>query len=160
MKKLKMLLLGSWVAWSAVMLLAGCASHSETQPEVVRQRFVPGPSDSSGGGANWTALQQFAADQPGVLTVMAHAGIGGRFPVQEEHRPRVFEVTVVEGDDEHLVLEVRRDEGSQRLRVQRDGTARAQVAGNEYVFAYPSVTVRVDSKPTTDKALILVHRVR
>ncbi|MBI5822095.1 MAG: hypothetical protein HZA88_24240 [Verrucomicrobia bacterium] len=144
---------------AAAMLLTGCAVQKETQLQVLRQRFVPVPHDSScGGGANWTALHRLSDDKPGVLMVMAHAGIGDTFPVQEEHNPKLFDVIVVAGDDEHLMLEVRSEEGSQRLDLRRDGTVWVKVAGRKYSVAYPSVTVSPGSKPTTDKAMILVHR--
>jgi hypothetical protein len=108
--------------------------------------------------ASWTALHPFPADAPGVLMLMAHGGIGDVFPVQEEGQPKVFDVRVVAGDDDHLVLEVRSEEGSQRLDLRRDGTVSVMVAGHRYSLAYPSVTVGPDSKPTTDKAMILVHQ--
>lgn len=144
---------------AVAMLLSGCAAPKDTQRQAMRQRFVPGPHDSSsGGGANWTALHQFSDDKPGVLMVMAHAGIGDMFPVQEEHKPKLFDVIVIAGDDEHLMLEVRSEEGLQRLDLGRDGTVWVKVGGCKYSMAYPSVTVNPGSKPTTDKAMILVHR--
>lgn len=143
---------------AAAMLLTGCTAQKETQRQAVRQRFVPDPHNSSSSGANWTALHQSAEDKPGVLMVMAHAGIGDTFPVQEERKPKLFDVMVVAGDDEHLILDVRSEESSQRLNLHRDGTVLVNVVGHKYSLAYPSVTVRPDSKPTTDKAMILVHR--
>jgi hypothetical protein len=143
---------------ATAMLLTGCAAHNETQQQAMRQRFVPGPDGSSSDGANWTALQQAPGKEPGVLMVMAHAGIGDTFPVQEEREPKLFDVTVVSGDDDHLILEVRSEDGLQQLDLPRDRTVSVEVAGHEYSMAYPSVTASRDSKPTTDKAMILVHR--
>lgn len=143
---------------AAAMLLTGCASQEEGQPRPMRQRLVPAPADSlSTRGANWTALHRFPGDEPGVLVVMAHAGIGDTFPIHEAGKPKVFDVTVIAGDDDHLVLEVRNEEASQRLDVSRDGTVWVEIGGHRYSLAYPSVTVAPDSPPTTDKAMILVH---
>jgi hypothetical protein len=141
------------------MLLTGCAAQKETPHQPIRQRFVPVLHDSSSGsGASWTALHPFSEDEPGVFVVMAHAGVGDTFPIHEEHQPKVFEVTVVAGDDDQLVLEVRSEEASQRLDLRWDGTVWVEVSGSKYSLAYPSVTVNPDSKPTTDKAMIMVHR--
>jgi hypothetical protein len=146
-------------ALAVTILLTGCASQEEAKQEPMRQRFVPASGDSSSlRGANWTALHRFPDDESGVLTVMAHAGVGDTFPIHEEGKPKVFDVTVIAGDDDHLVLEVHSEEASQRLDVSRDGTGWVEVNGYKYSVAYPSVTVSPDSKPTTDKAMILVHR--
>ena len=145
--------------WAAAMLLTGCAAQKDPQLHAMRQRFVPVPHDSSGGGgANWTALHQFSDDEPGVLMLMARAGIGDTFPIQEENLPKLFDVIVVAGDDDHLMLEVRSEEVLQRLDLRRDETLWVKVAGHKYSLAYPSVTVNSDSQPTTDRAMILVHR--
>jgi len=131
---------------------------STPTPHAVRQQFVPAPPDSSGGrSADWTALNRMSDAPPGALMAMAHAGIGDTFPVQQENKPKLFDVTVVSGDDDHLVLKVRSKEGSQRFDVKRDKEVSVEVAGQKYILRYPSVTVSSDSKPTTDKATIIVH---
>jgi hypothetical protein len=89
---------------------------------------------------------------------MARAGIGDTFPVQAENLPKLFDVIVVAGDDDHLMLEVRSEEALQRLDLRRDETLWVKVTGHKYSLAYPSITVNSDSQPTTDKAMILVHR--
>lgn len=152
MQKLMLLWIG--------LLLAGCATQVATKPaETTRQRFIATPHDPARGqGANWTALHQFPGDPAGVLMVMAHAGIGDTFPVQEAHGPKLFEVTVVAGDDDRLKLEVCSAEGTRRFDLRRDATVSLQIAQARYSLAYPSVTVAATGRATTDKAMILVHR--
>ncbi len=154
--RVKLAWLGTVVA---AALLSGCTTQKNPPPDVMRQRFVPGPPAAAGNrGANWTALHQFSADQPGVLMLMAHVGVGDTFPVQEAEQPKLFDVRVVSGDDDRLRLEVRSEAGVQRLDLRRDGTVWVKIAGHKYSLAYPSVTVGADGQPTTDKAMILVHR--
>ena len=127
-------------------------------PNGVRLRFVPVPHSSTcGGGASWSALGPFL-DIKGVLAVMAHAGLGDTFPVKEDHKPKLFDVFVVSGNDAHLKLELRSEEGLQQFDVKRDKEAIKQVKGRKYSFQYPSSTVSASEKSTTDKASIFVFR--
>src|SRR5947209_13925646 len=74
----------------------------------VRRRFVPAPPDAAkGNGASYSMLHHMPQDDPGVTMVMAHAGVGESFPVQEETGPKLFEVLIAAGDDDLLKLEVR-----------------------------------------------------
>jgi len=131
---------------------------SNYAPHSVRLRFVPVPHDTSNGGsADWTALAPLF-NIKGVVAVMAHAGIGDTFPVKEEHKPKVFDVIVVSGNDSHLLLEVRSEEGSQRFDVKRGKAVETQVHGQKYSLGYSSTTVSSDEKQTTDKATIVVTR--
>src|SRR5438128_501207 len=86
------------------LLLCGCAAAPTIHP--VRQQFVPTDARASAGGASWSRLRAFP-NHPGVLWTQARAGIGDSFPVQEVDGQTAFEVVVAEGDDEHLVVEVR-----------------------------------------------------
>ena len=125
----------------------------------VRQRFVPKPRDAAtGNGASFTALHQMKADKPGVLMLMAHAGIGDSFPVAEEHQAKIFDVKIVAGDDDVLTLEIHSAAGFESHDLKRDGSVTMQIAGHKFTIAYPSVTVNPDSKPTTDQAMIIVNR--
>ena len=125
----------------------------------VRQRFVPKPRDAgAGNGANCTKLNQWKMDKPGVLMLMAHAGVGDSFPVAEEHQAKVFDVKVVAGDDDELTLEIQSAAGFESHNLKRDGSVSMQIAGHKFTISYPSVTVNPDSKPTTDKAMIIVNR--
>jgi len=90
--------------------------------------------------------------------LMAHAGIGDSFPVAEEGQPRIFEIAVVAGDDDHLKLEIRAAAGTQQLDLKRDGTVSVQIAGHKFTVSYPSITVNPHGGQTTDKAMILVNR--
>jgi hypothetical protein len=138
------------------VLLCGCAAHNDGAPATVRQRFVPATSTSArGNGAIRSALHAFG-DKPGMLMMQAWAGIGDKFPVQHEDGRTFFEVTLVEGNDDHLVLELSSAGGSQRMDVWRDKAASARVSGSMYEFVYPSVTANATAKPTTDKAFIIV----
>ena len=141
-----------------ILLLSGCATHAAPpRAKAVRQCFVPRPHvPSCGDSAICTTLQPFAREAPGVRTVMAHAGIGDSFPVRESAGPTLFEVAVVSGDDDHLLVEVRSQEGSQRLDLRRDKPVTAQVGEREYTFAYPSVFVSSAGPTTTDRPLLFV----
>jgi hypothetical protein len=134
---------------------ANPAAHS------VKLRFVPVPHDpSSGKGADWTALTTWDfLKQSGLVMVMAHAGAGDTFPIKEELKPKVFDVSVVAGNDAHLVLEIRSEEGSQKFNVKRGKAVTTQVKGRKYSLAYASSTVASDEKnQRTDKASIFIFR--
>jgi hypothetical protein len=148
------------ILFATVILIASAGAEStDKKPKAVRQRFVPGTQDpSKGNGANWSELHQINADKPGVLMLMAHAGVGDSFPVQEPGQPKAFEVAVISGDDDHLVLEVQGGEKPQRVDLRRDATARVEVKGERYALSYPSVTVNAQDGASTDKALIIVNR--
>jgi hypothetical protein len=140
------------------LLLWGCATHEAANPHVVKQRFVPMPHDpSSGSGANWTALVPFP-DKRGAPHVLAHAGIGDTFPVQEKGGPTVFQVLVVEGDDAHLILEIRSEETLKRIDLPRDKSVSVQISGSRYEFCYPTTHVNPNEKLTTSKAFLIVKR--
>jgi hypothetical protein len=148
---------------ASVVLVSGCASHQGNKQYAVRQQFVPTTDavarESSRGGASWTALVPLN-DGTGVSRLMAHAGIGDRFPVKEEDGRCLFEVLVVEGNDNHLLLEVRSVETPQRINLVRDKSVRVQIGGSKYDLAYPSVTVGAakNEKRTTSQAMLLIHR--
>lgn len=123
-------------------------AHSAEETYSVRVRFVPAQDARSraslGGVTNWSNLGPLdeaawsdgkvpvptAADwsrlgpapgrKPGVLFLMAHAGIGDTFPVQDGEGRTLFSVTVVDGNDDHLLTVVRSREGSQKIDLQRD----------------------------------------
>src|SRR5260221_9205271 len=143
--------------------------NPKPKTQAVRQKFVPAPADPSrGNGADFTALHHLVDDDPDVLMLMAHAGVGDSFPVQEDGKPKAFVVKVASGNDNKLELEIPWDKepetiifdkGPQKLTLQRDGATALSSEGFRYVFSYPSVTVAPDGKDTTDKAMIIVNRI-
>jgi hypothetical protein len=140
------------------LLFCGCASHEAANPHVVQQRFVPVPHDpSAGSAANWTALVPFP-DKNGAPHVLAHAGVGDKFPVQEKGGPTLFQVLVVEGDDAHLILEIRSEETLKKIDLRRDQSVSVQVTDGRYEFCYPTTHVSRAAQPTTSKAFLLVKR--
>ena len=148
---------------SLVLLLSGCASQPGKDQGAVRQRFVPTPapkrSESPRNGASWTALVPLN-DGTGVSRLMAHAGIGEHFPVSEVDGRCLFEVFVVGGNDDQLLLEIRSVETPQRIELVRDKPAQLAIGGCKYDLAYPSIMVGAarNAKPTTHQAMILIHR--
>jgi hypothetical protein len=150
---------------------SSCAHAEEPKKEKpkqisVRQKFVPGSKPMAGEseyeGASCTALSEGGPGGPGRLFMMAHSGVGDTFPVREEKGPDLFEVAVVEGDDEHLVLEVRTKDkdAAQKIQLKRDKLESVQVAEIKYDFLFPTVSVAAfeNEKPTTPKAMIIVTR--
>lgn len=138
------------------LLLCGC-THRDPTFYVVRQQFVPATGPASGAGASWSSLSA-APRHPEIVWAQARAGIGDLFPVQDETGQTAFEVEVAEGDDDHLLLEIRSKEGSQRVGLPRDEPAQVHVGGRDYELLFPTVTVSSADVTTTSKALIIVTR--
>jgi len=158
------------------LLLAGCG----TQDVSVRQHFVPtsdravanwaqlGPLDEAAWqdgripvptGADWTPLGPGPGNEPGVLFLMAHAGIGDRIPVQDKGGRTHFVIIVAEGEDQYLLLVVHSKEGAQGFDVIRDNPMPVEVGGGRYELLYPTTRVGAapDAMPTTDKPTIIVR---
>ena len=116
---------------------------------------VPTKSDAS-----WTALSPGPGVKPGGVMLMAHAGLGDTFPVQDKEGRTLGEVFVAEATDELVQLEIRSQEGMRKIELRRDRAAPVQMAGSEYEVIYP--TVEVDPKgiedPSTNKAMIMITR--
>jgi hypothetical protein len=149
------------ITW--VVLASGCASQDANKQHAVRQRFDPAKGsaarDSSRDGASWTALVPLN-DGTGVSRLMARAGIGERFPVKELDGRCLFEVLVVEGNDDRLFLQIHSVRRPQRIELVRDQPVRVQMGGSQFDLAYPSVTVGVARKarPISSQATLLIHR--
>jgi hypothetical protein len=143
-----------------MILAGGCASRDGNKQYAVRQVFVPTIEPSARGGASWTALVPLN-NGTGVSRLMAHAGIRERFPVKEVNGRCLFEVLVVKGDDDRLLLELRSVEKPRRIELLRDEPVRVRIGKCQYDFAYPSVTVAAarNERPTTRQAMLLVHRI-
>lgn len=129
---------------AVVALACGCAAPHGDQRHAVRLRFVPAPSagadESSRNGASCSALVPLR-DGSGVSRLIAHAGIGDSFPVKDEAGHCLFEVEVVRGDDDHLLIALNSIEPSQHVDLRRDKSVWVQIAGSKYNLAYPSVSV-------------------
>jgi hypothetical protein len=144
------------IAGLGTLLLCSCATDKSAKPQSVRQRFVPSTTDSA--SANWTALAPFphAFGDPQVI---AHASIGDTFPVQEAGGPVLFQVLVLAGDDNHLVLEIRAPESlAKKLNVKRNQPARLSVGSSQFDFSYPVIHVSSADPPTATKAMIIVRK--
>jgi hypothetical protein len=139
-----------------LLLLCGCV-REWPRYHSVRQQFVPASGSASSGGATWSNLVP-APHHPGVSWAEARAGIGDSFPVQEEVGQTAFNVVVTEGDDEHLIVELRSSEGAQRVGLGRDKSESVHLGGRDYELLYPTVTVSTADITTTSKALIIVTR--
>jgi hypothetical protein len=127
--------------------------------EPVRRRFVPAPPDAAkGNGASFSMLHHMPQDDPGVTMVMAHAGVGESFPVQEKKGPKLFEVLLAAGDDDLLKLEVRRPEGLTKHDLKRDDTVWFKVADEWFSIYYPSLTVSSKDRPTAQQVMLIVNR--
>ncbi len=90
--------------------------------------------------------------------LQAWAGVGEKFPVREKDGPTHFEVTVVAGDDDHLVLELHSKDPVQKIDVRRDKAIPVLVGGIRYELAYPSTSVSSSGTTTTNQAMIMVCR--
>jgi hypothetical protein len=128
----------------------------------MRMRFVPGGPPAKGAtdfkGASWTALGP--GPQKNVLWCQATAGVGDKFPVIDKQGVKLFEVVLADGDDDHVVLEIRSKEGAKKIDLPRDKPGAVKVAGIKYDLLYPSVSVGASpgEKPTTNKAMLMVTR--
>lgn len=124
----------------------------------MRQRFVPSTTDSA--SANWTALARFphAFGDPQVI---AHAGIGDTFPVQEPGGPTLFKVVVLAGDDAYLKLEIRSRELPVRtIDLKRNKPVKVGIGSGQFELSYPAVQVSTADPTTTSKAMIIVRQLR
>jgi len=128
----------------------------------VRMRFVPAGPPAKGAtdfkGASWTALGP--GPQKGVFWCQATAGVGDKFPVIDKQGVKLFEVLLADGNDDHVVLEIRSKEGAKKIDLPRDMPGAVKVAGIKYDLLYPSITVGAapGEKPTTNKAMLMVTR--
>jgi hypothetical protein len=137
------------------------AGRGADEPETttIRQRFVPEKkAGEARKGASWSALAKAPMVKPGELYAQARAGIGDKFPVQQDGKT-LFEVTLTAGDDDHLLVEVRAGDTTQKLDLRRDKPTPVEVAGMKFRLLYPSLNVsRATGAPTTDLASIFITR--
>jgi hypothetical protein len=123
--------------------------------------FLPGGGNWKGEtaveGATWTVLKE---DRAAPFSLMAHAGVGDRFPATDASGITQFEVLVENGTADHLALLVISEEGEQKVRVPSDKPAEFTVRGSKWIVTFPTRRVMADpgTRPSTDKAMILIHR--
>ena len=93
-------------------------------------------------------------------TVIGSAGVGDKFPVQEEGKPVLFEVAVIPGDDNQLSVEVRSKEKTQKITVVRDKRTIVESGGVKYELLYPSTSkaAKEGEKPTTNQVMLIITR--
>lgn len=173
------------IAVAALLLAPGLRAQSDApkpaptanakpSKQALRQKFVPPPADPArGNGADFSMLHHFDKDDPDVLMLMAHAGVGDSFPVQEEGKAKEFDLKIVSGDDDKLELETIWNKATNpnqadinnevnafnKKTLRRDGTTETQNDEFRFIFSYPSVTVASAGKDTTDKAMLIVNRI-
>jgi hypothetical protein len=133
-------------------------ADSDSSP-TIRQRFVREKETSEARkGASWSALGPAPMVKPPALFAQASAGIGDKFPVREGEKTH-FEVAVTAGDDDHLLVEVRAKNSTQKLDLRRDKRTPVQVGGVKFELLYPSLEVdRASGVSTTDVATIFITR--
>jgi hypothetical protein len=138
-------------------------SFAKEEPKISTPlRFVPDGGAWKGEtptkGASWTAFG------PGMeknsLFLQGRAGVGDKFPVQDKSGTALFEIKLVEGDDDRLVVEVQSKSGNKKLELPRDRSAEVTISGTNYELLYPTITVAATptEKPSTNKATVLVIR--
>jgi hypothetical protein len=131
-----------------VIVLCGCAAHESNEPHNVRLRFAPDdPSLTVAGSVSWGRL----GGSPGGAALI-RTPLGGEFPIRDEDGRIHFKATLVGGDDDHLVVELRSENGSQRIEVQRDKPVTVRVAESKYELSYPSSYVSSADIPTEENA--------
>jgi len=147
----------------ALPLSALFAEEAKTGTSVkARLRFVPEggawKGETTFKGASWHNLGPGLTK--GVLWMQARAGVGDKFPVGEKDDAPLFEVAVLEGSDERIVVEVRSKDGNQRINLPRDKAAPVEVAGAKYQLRFPTVSVEAapGEQPSTNKATVHVSR--
>jgi len=125
----------------------------------VRQIFVPAKTEH---GASWSALHKGGPGEPfkDRYWLQAWAGVGDKFPVQEEGKPVLFEIAVIAGDDDQLSIEVRSKEKTQKLTIGRDKRTIIESGGVKYELLYPSTSkaAKNGEKPTTNQVMLLLSR--
>ncbi len=149
-----------------LVLFAGCGASENGSAELsVRLRFVPGSAPSSpmesSDGAVWSSFSPPPIPDATYLMLNGHAALGDKFPVGHQNEPAAFEIQLVDGDDEHLLLDLFFEGGSKSLDLKRDSPEEVTIGGVAYRISYPSITVSsAEGKSTTNKAMIVVTRAK
>jgi hypothetical protein len=154
--------------WVNCVIAAGTDQSTPVAKPAPAQVAVPLVFNPGGGawkgetpfqGASWSALGP--GIEEGVLMLHARAGIGDKFPVQKKEGAVLFEVTLENGTDDHLVLLIHSEDIELKIKVTRNKATDFTVSGIKYQALFPKLTVAAakGDKPTTNKATImLTHR--
>ena len=95
---------------------------------------------------------------------IAHVTARGQFPVQDDQGATLFNVQMVSGDDDHLVLDVFDNNTRSRVDLPRgEQGVNVRIAREEFSIVYGNVTVAATPEtlvvpPMTEKAMLLVVR--
>lgn len=154
--------------FALLLIVASCAAGDAKAPEAKKPAkhlaplvFVPngGPwkGETPFQGASCTTLD---TDAKAVFGLMARAGLGDEFPVQDKKGTILFEVRLENGTADHLSLVISSEEGEQKVRVPIDKGAEFSVRGEKYRVDFPTQTVEAGpgERPSTNKAMILIKR--
>ena len=146
------------------VLFAGCGAYEgEPAAHSVRLRFVPGSPPSSplesSNGAVWSSFSSPPIPDASYLMLNGRVAVGDKFPVGHQNEPALFEIRLVDGDDDHVALELLFEGGPKSIDVKRDSPEEVTTGGVVYRINYPSIEVSsVDGKSTTNKAMIVVTK--
>ncbi len=146
------------------VLFAGCgASEIESADHSVRLRFVPGSAPSSplesSDGAVWSSFSPPPIPDATYLMLNGRAAVGDKFPVGHRNEPALFEIRLVDGNDDHVALELLFEGGPKSIDVKRDSPEEVSIGGVVYRINYPSIEVSSsEGKSTTNKAMIVVTK--
>ena len=122
---------------------------------MVRQTFDPDIE----GEASWGALHRRDIGRDGPHYVaLAHCPAGGKFPVRMSgEEGTLFWVTLLDGTDDRLRVEVRNHEDDRReLTIGRDKLERFEVTGRRYSLLFPSTYVNGSQPRASGEALLIV----
>jgi hypothetical protein len=122
----------------------------------VRQTFDPNLE----GKARWSALHRRDIGWEGPQYVaLVHCPAGGRFPVRMSgEEDTLFWVTLLDGTDDRLRVEVRNHEDDRReLTIGRDKLERFEVTGRAYSLLFLSTYVEGSQPRATGEAFLIVR---
>ena len=146
-----------------VALLSFAAAAGDTPPPAenakspnVRIRFIPDAVPTKGfdhKGASGTSI----GPPPGA---MIHMGVAESFPVHDNEGHQLFDMSMTKGDDDHVVLEIKKDDVKQTLELKRDKAGSVVVAGATYTILYPSLEVAREGHeaPISNQVMLVVSK--
>jgi hypothetical protein len=129
-----------------------------TVRHAIRTKFVPlKKGDPAAKGASGTTLSRKSFD-PTALVAMLHIGLGESFPIHDEQGKQRFMLTMTEGDDGHLVFEVKGNGQAQKVAVVLDEPAEITVDGTRYEISYPTTEVSSEAEAVQHQVMLFVKQ--